>query len=60
MTPAQQVKAAGLYDLPELSEMCHVPVATLRTWHKTQPERFAFLCRAGWLVKVDKIIKGDL
>lgn len=55
MTPSKQVKQAGLSSLAELSRMSHVPVTTLRDWHKTQPERFKFLCRAAWLVKIQDI-----
>lgn len=55
MTPSKQAKQAGLSSLAELSEMTHVPVTTLRDWHSKQPERFAFLCRAAWLVKIQDV-----
>lgn len=55
MTPSTQAKSAGLASLAELSKITHVPVTTLRDWHSKQPERFSFLCRAAWLVKIQDI-----
>lgn len=57
MTPSTQAKAAGLASLAELSKITHVGVKTLRDWHKSKPERFAFLCRAAMLVKLQDLQK---
>lgn len=55
MTPSQQAKSAGLASLAELSKISHVPVDTLKGWHKRQPERFEFVCLGAWLVKAKKL-----
>jgi hypothetical protein len=57
MTPSKQAKQAGLKSLAELSRISHVPVTTLRDWHKLKPELFSFICKAGIIISSD--IKGE-
>ena len=50
MTPAQQVKAAGLNSLAEVASITKQSVQTLSNWSKHKPELFAVVI-AGCLSK---------
>lgn len=45
MTPAQQVKAAGLKSLEQVSRLTGKPTETLRNWHRDNPALFDVVVR---------------
>lgn len=40
MTPSQQVKAAGLKNLKQMSQMVGKPTETIRNWHRDNSDLF--------------------
>lgn len=54
MSPSKQAKKAGLKSLTELSEITHMPITTLRDWHRNYPDRFSYLCESAFLYLENK------